>query len=107
VSLDTARQFVADYKAGNYSEPFAAYGAYTYDAANVIISALAQVLPGKNAIDDSVRQAVVKAVQGTSIDGATGKVSFDPYGDTSNKTLTVYKVTTGAWKAEKTGSLQG
>ena len=106
-SLDTAKQFVADYKAGNYSEPFAAYGAYTYDAANVIISALAQVLPGKNAIDDSVRQAVVKAVQGTSIDGATGKVSFDQYGDTSNKTLTVYKVTSGAWKAEKTGSFQG
>src|SRR5664280_1185693 len=106
-SLDTAKQFVADYKAGKYSEPFAAYGAYTYDATNVIISALTQVLPGKNAIDDSVRQAVVKAVQGTSIDGATGKVSFDQYGDTSNKTLTVYKVTSGAWKAEKTGSFQG
>jgi branched-chain amino acid transport system substrate-binding protein len=106
-SLDTAKQFVSDYKAANYSEPFAAYGAYTYDAANVIIAALAQVLPGKSAVDDSVRQAVVKAVQGSSITGATGKVSFDEFGDTTNKTLTVYKVTSGAWKSEKTGSFQG
>ena len=106
-SLDSARQFVTDYRAASYPEPFGAYGANTYDATNVIIAVLAKVLPNKSAIDDSVRKDVIKAVQDGTITGATGKVSFDQYGDTSNKTLTVYKVTTGAWKAEKTGSFQG
>ena len=32
----------------------------------------------------------------------TGQVSFDQYGDTTNKILTVYKVTDGEWKAVKT-----
>jgi branched-chain amino acid transport system substrate-binding protein len=39
-----------------------------------------------------------------SFDGATGKVAFDQYGDTTTKVLTVYKVDGGKWVAEKTGS---
>ena len=37
-------------------------------------------------------------------DGATGTVAFDQYGDTTTKTLTVYKVEGGKWAADKTGS---
>ena len=39
-SLPTAKQFVADYEAAGFKEPYAAYGAYSYDAANAIINAL-------------------------------------------------------------------
>jgi len=53
-SLASAKDFVAAYKAAGYAEPFSAYGAYSYDAANVIINALAKVLPGKKSIDSSV-----------------------------------------------------
>ena len=40
-----------------------------------------------------------------SFDGATGKVEFDEFGDTTNKTMTAYKVKDGKWVAVKTGSL--
>jgi branched-chain amino acid transport system substrate-binding protein len=106
-SLDSAKQFVTDYRAASYPEPFGAYGANTYDATNVVIAALAKVLPSKTAVDDSTRKDIVKEVQDGTITGATGKVSFDQYGDTTNKTLTVYKVNGGQWKAEKTGTFQG
>src|SRR4051795_8372024 len=101
-SLATAKDFVSAYKSAGYAEPFSAYGAYSYDAANVIINALAKVLPGKKSIDASVRQAVVNAVQGADFTGVTGHVSFDQYGDTTNKVLTVYKVQGGAWVPVKT-----
>lgn len=101
-TLATAKDFVAAYKAAGYTEDFSAYGAYSYDAANVIINALAKVLPGKKSIDSSVRSAIVDAVQATDFTGVTGHVSFDQYGDTTNKVLTVYKVTGGAWVPVKT-----
>jgi branched-chain amino acid transport system substrate-binding protein len=100
--LASARKFIDDYKAAGFKDDFSAYGAYSFDAANVIINALAKVLPGKKAVDDSVRQAVIDAVQGTQLDGVTGKVSFDQFGDTTTKVITVYKVTGGAFKPEKT-----
>jgi branched-chain amino acid transport system substrate-binding protein len=39
-----------------------------------------------------------------SFDGASGKVSFDQYGDSTTKVLTVWKVDGGKWVPEKTGS---
>jgi branched-chain amino acid transport system substrate-binding protein len=101
-TLDTAKDFVSAYKAAGYKEAFSAYGAYSYDAANVIINALASVLPGKDKIDSSVRQAIVDAVGKTDMSGVTGHISFDQYGDTTNKVLTVYKVTDGKWVPVKT-----
>jgi branched-chain amino acid transport system substrate-binding protein len=101
--LASAKQFVTDYQAGGYSDPYAAYGAYSYDAANAIINALKVSLA--NAQDaKSARQATIDAMGSVSFDGATGKVAFDQYGDTTTKTLTVYKVAGGKWAAEKTGS---
>ena len=41
---------------------------------------------------DTTRKAIVKAVQDTKINGAGGPISFDQYGDTTNKVLTVYTV---------------
>ena len=39
-----------------------------------------------------------------SFDGVTGKVSFDEFGDTTNKQLTVYEVKGGDWAAVKSGT---
>lgn len=100
--LDSAKQFIADYKAAGYADAFSAYGAYAYDAANVIIEALAKVLPGKAAVDDAVRSAVIAAVQRSHIKGVAGDVAFDAFGDTTSKVLTVYKVQAGAWVPVKT-----
>jgi branched-chain amino acid transport system substrate-binding protein len=104
-TLDSAKAFVAAYKAAGYSDPYAAYGAYAYDAANAIINSLKVSLA--SATDaKSARQATITAMASVSFDGATGKVAFDKFGDSVSRVLTVYKVDGGAWKAEKTGSLQ-
>jgi branched-chain amino acid transport system substrate-binding protein len=100
-TLPSAKKFVADYNAAGYKEPYAAYGGYSYDAANAIINALKTSL--KDAKDvESARQATVDAMGKVSFDGVTGKVAFDQYGDTTSKVLTVYKVTGGKWVAVQT-----
>jgi len=105
-SLESAKQFVDAYGKAGFKEPFEAYGAYAYDAANVIIEALAKALPGKGNIDDTVRQSVIDAVQGVSIKGVTGDVAFDQFGDTTTKVLTVYTVQDKKWVAKKTDSFK-
>jgi branched-chain amino acid transport system substrate-binding protein len=104
--LPTAKSFVDAYKAAGYADPYEAYGAYAYDAANVIISALATVLPGEDKITDELRPKIRQAVQDGSIDGVTGKVAFDQYGDTTTRVLTVYKVENQAWKPQETKAFQ-
>jgi branched-chain amino acid transport system substrate-binding protein len=101
-SLPSAKQFISDYEAAGYKEPFAAYGAYSYDAANAIINALKTSLASASDAK-SARQATIDAMGTVSFDGASGKVAFDQYGDSTTKVLTVYKVDGGKWVAEKTG----
>jgi branched-chain amino acid transport system substrate-binding protein len=100
--LPTAKAFVDAYKAAGYADPYSAYGAYAYDAANAIIEALSKVLPDQSKIDDALRVKFRQALQDGSIDGVTGKVAFDQFGDTTTRILTVYKVDGGVWKPQKT-----
>jgi branched-chain amino acid transport system substrate-binding protein len=41
-------------------------------------------------------------VQDVGIDGVTGRVTFDEFGDTTTRILTVYKIDGQAWKPQKT-----
>ena len=90
--LPTANQFVSDYKAKFGASDFGTYGPASYDSANLLIDGLATVLAGKSSVDDSVRQALIATIQGISFNGALGHESFDKYGDTTNRILTVNKV---------------
>jgi len=100
-ALESAKKFVADYNAAGYKDPYAAYGGYSYDAANAIINALKTSL--KDAKDvESAREATVDALGKVAFDGVTGKVAFDQYGDTTSKVLTVYKVAGGKWTTVET-----
>jgi branched-chain amino acid transport system substrate-binding protein len=105
--LPSAKGYVDGYQAAGYRDPGSAQGALAFDAANAIINALVKVLPGKDAIDDSVRQAVVDAVQASDFQGATGRVAFDQYGDAVTKLITVNEVADNAWKPIKTGEFAG
>ncbi|WP_406068123.1 branched-chain amino acid ABC transporter substrate-binding protein [Streptomyces sp. NBC_01020] len=101
-SLPAAKDFIAKYKAAKYTGDYGTYGGYSYDAATAIIKAVGAVVKdGK--IPSDARQQIVNAVQKTDFDGIAGHVSFDQYGDTTNKQLTVYQVKNGAWKAVKSG----
>ncbi|MFF5493062.1 branched-chain amino acid ABC transporter substrate-binding protein [Streptomyces aquilus] len=107
-TLDSAKQFVADYKAAGYKDDYAAYGGYSYDAAWAIIQAVKKVVDDNNGkLPSDARAKITAAVQNVSFDGVTGKVAFDEYGDAVNKQLTVYAVENGAWKAVKSGTFTG
>lgn len=100
-STQSGQKFLADYKAAGYAEPAAAYGGYSFDAANALIAGLKTSLPSAKDVK-SAREATMAAVGSASFDGVTGKVAFDKFGDTTSKILTVYKVTGGKWVADKT-----
>ena len=105
--LDTAKQFITDYKAGGYKDPYGAYGGYSYDAAWTIIQAVKTVVADNDGkLPDDAREKVLAATGKVTFDGVTGKVAFDEYGDTTNKQLTVYEVKSGAWKDVKSATFQ-
>ncbi|MDT0474090.1 branched-chain amino acid ABC transporter substrate-binding protein [Streptomyces sp. DSM 41014] len=100
-SLDSAKTFVADYKAAGYAEDYGVFGAYVYDATTALIKAVgAAVEAGGGTAGDlaRLRPKVVDAMQEVSFDGATGKVGFDEYGDSVNQVISVNCVQGGAWK---------
>ncbi|MER6192936.1 branched-chain amino acid ABC transporter substrate-binding protein [Streptomyces cyaneofuscatus] len=105
-TLPSAKEFVANYEKAGYKEPFEAYGGYSYDAAWSIIEAVKAVADANDGkLPSDARAKVAEAVGKVDFDGVTGKVSFDEFGDTTNKQLTVYEYKDGAWAAVKSGEL--
>src|SRR5690606_272245 len=106
--LPSAKEFVANYKAEGYKEAYEAYGGYSYDSAWAIIEAVKKVVEANDGkLPDDARSKVVDAMQDVSFDGVTGKVSFDEFGDATNKQLTVYSVKDGDWATVKSGTFTG
>lgn len=104
--LESAQQFVKDYEAAGFKESYSAYGAQSYDAANIIIQGLAKALPSAESVE-AARPQIVEAVGATSgYAGVTGEHTFDEYGDTSNRALTVYKATGTEWTPEFSGAFE-
>ncbi|MGW1002905.1 branched-chain amino acid ABC transporter substrate-binding protein [Streptomyces sp. NPDC002520] len=107
-TLDSAKEFVANYKTAGYKEAYEAYGGYSYDSAWAIIEAVKKVVDDNGGkLPSDARAKVTAAMQNVSFDGVTGKVSFDEYGDATNKQLTVYSVKSGAWAAVESGTYNG
>ncbi|NUP37613.1 MAG: branched-chain amino acid ABC transporter substrate-binding protein [Streptomyces sp.] len=109
-TLPAAKDFIATYKAKKYPGDYGTYGGYSYDAATAIINAIKTVKDannGKLPSVDETRSKLVDAVQNANFDGIAGHVSFDQYGDTTNKQLTVYQVKSGKWVAVKSGTYTG
>ncbi|MCC3772734.1 branched-chain amino acid ABC transporter substrate-binding protein [Streptomyces sp. UNOC14_S4] len=105
--LDSAKTFVKNYAAAGYKDPYAAYGGYSYDAAWAIVQAVKKVVEDNNGkLPANARGKVTEAMGKISFDGVTGKVSFDQYGDTTNKQLTVYQVQNKAWKSVKSATFK-
>jgi branched-chain amino acid transport system substrate-binding protein len=98
----TATDFVAAYDDAGFEEDPSDFGPYAFDAATTIIGAAADALEGQDAITSSVRDAILRSVQETQGTGASGPISFDQFGDTRTKVLTLYRVEDGAWVAQTT-----
>ncbi|MGK5549810.1 branched-chain amino acid ABC transporter substrate-binding protein [Streptomyces sp. URMC 127] len=106
-ALDSAKTFVQNYKAADYKDPYAAYGGYSYDAAWAIIQAVKNVVTANNGkLPADARSKVTEAMGKVSFEGVTGHVSFDEYGDTTNKQLTVYQVIGDTWKSVKSATFK-
>jgi branched-chain amino acid transport system substrate-binding protein len=103
--MPKGQDFKSAFEAEYPGEAIAAYDAYSYDAANVIIKAIIEVAKAQGA--DKVtstegKKAVIAAVAKTSFEGVTGEVKFDSKGDTLNKAITVYVVgADGTWGPAK------
>ncbi len=69
-------QFVSEYEARGYTEPFGVYGPYAFDAVGIILQALKDVGP------DSA--ALIPAINSISYDGLLGLTTFDEIGQTEN-----------------------
>ena len=104
-TLDSAKDFIAAYEKAGYAEPYAAYGAYGYDAANAIIEGLKTSLKDAASVADA-KKATIEAIGKVKFSGVTGDVGFDEYGDTTSRVLTVYGVKGGKWEALHTGEFK-
>ena len=92
--LDSAAQFIKDYNAAGFKESYGPYGSYSYDAANAIINALKKAA-GEDKSGQELRDEITKEVGDSDFDGVTGHISFDEFGDTNLKVLTVNQVKNG------------
>ncbi len=104
-TLDSAKKFIADYAAAKFADPYSAYGAYAFDAATAIIKALAKAIE-ENKSGQELRDEVTKEVGESDFEGVTGHISFDAFGDTNLKVLTVNQVKNGKIVPVKTAELK-
>jgi len=88
-NLPGGPQFLLDYQAAGFAEPPSDFGPYAYDAANLIMAAVAR--------RGAVRPALIEEVGASEATGVTGRLAFDLFGDTLNKVLTIYQVDNGAF----------
>ncbi|MGL5866513.1 MAG: branched-chain amino acid ABC transporter substrate-binding protein [Dermatophilaceae bacterium] len=99
--LESAKKFISAYAEAGYPEAYESYGAYSYDAATALITALKTSLKDADSAE-SARQATVDAMSSVAFDGVTGKVAFDEFGDTTTRVLTVYQIKGTEWSAVST-----
>jgi branched-chain amino acid transport system substrate-binding protein len=84
--LASAQSFIQKYKA-RYGEP-GPYSIYAYDAANIILSAIA----GTGTTDGA---KVAEYISRTAFHGAFGDISFDEYGDVTKAPYVIWQVRDG------------
>lgn len=95
-----AKEFLEKFKAKYSGIDMQPYDVYTYEAAHILLEAIAQTKratqntgTGKSKIADYIAHIKYK--------GILGETSFDSNGDTLNKTISIYKVKDGAFVFEK------
>lgn len=84
-------QLEADYEARSFAEEASPYTKYAYDAANILLTAIA-----KTGIED--KPALAQAIRGISYDGVLGTTTFDANGQTQIPVeIEIKEVRDGTW----------
>jgi len=98
--LPEGAKFQTAFKAAYPNDEIAAYDAYSYDAAMVIMKGVleaAKTVTAAKITTTEGKQAIIAAVAAFKGTGITGEIAFDANGDTTNKAITLYTVKGGAW----------
>ena len=92
-----AAGYLADYRRAHPDRPLPENREPAYhDGARVLVRAIAEVLAGRDRRDGD-REAVLAAVAGTRMDGVSGPIAFDEFGDLIAPTVTVFHFEGGAF----------
>lgn len=96
--LPSAKEFIERYKKRYPNDEIKSYDAYGYEVAGVLLAALKAVGPD--------RAKIIDHLKGISYTGVLGTTTFDEKGDTTNRTITLFRVKDGtfvpyAWSASK------
>jgi branched-chain amino acid transport system substrate-binding protein len=103
--LSGAPAFLAAYNAAHDGEDPSFYGPYAFDAASAVVHGLVRALAGRSTVTPAARRALIAAVQGIDAVGATGRIRFDEYGDTTDRVVTLYRAVGGTWQPERTAAI--
>jgi ABC-type branched-subunit amino acid transport system substrate-binding protein/tRNA A-37 threonylcarbamoyl transferase component Bud32 len=82
------------YAAGGFTASASDFGPFAYDAATALVEATATSVRAYDWSPDR-RTGLIGDVQRTELEGATGPISFDPYGDPTNRLVTIQEVRDG------------
>ncbi len=92
-------KFKSEYKAISGQEPFSAFHAHAYDAANMVFAAIEKV--AKTDADGNTvigRQALRDALYATKdFDGITGKITCNPTGDCADTRIAINQIQKGQY----------
>lgn len=116
-TLDSAKQFKTDFQAmfPNAAD-YGAYSANAFDATNILLTAIKTAIdggatPAKDASDTDVgkafRQAVIDQIAKTDYNGVIGHTTFDSNGDTTNRWISVYQLSSSDWTFKYQLQFQG
>jgi branched-chain amino acid transport system substrate-binding protein len=93
--LPAAEAFMAKYKA-TYNQEEGSYSVYGYDAANVLLTAMAQV----QTTDADKVAAIMKS---QAFDSILGKIEFDPKGDVKQSNYVIWTIKDGKLQVLRDG----
>jgi branched-chain amino acid transport system substrate-binding protein len=100
-----AKRFKEAYNAAGFAPgSYSSYGPLTYDAGSLVIQALAKVMPSVDSVAKARPLLVAEIGQLGTVAGVTGEHSFDQFGDTQNRTLTVSEARRGEWQVVFAGT---
>ena len=101
-ALPNATAYFAAYQQAKFVDPPSDYGPYAYDATNLLIQTARARLAQGGALTPTFRTNFLGDIQNAQLTGTTGPISFDSFGDTKNKVLTIYRVQGGQFQAQST-----
>jgi branched-chain amino acid transport system substrate-binding protein len=102
-TLPGATAFIAAYRAAGFHDGYGQYGAFSFDAADVVIGSTATALArGGGEWSPALRGGLDQAVQAYDADGVTGPISFDRFGDVGTDAVTMYRLVGGRWIPDRT-----